>query len=863
MKIRFGIYLDGADWAAEKIAIGNITAGPLEMLKILEDRLGLSGIATSQPERISAYQQKINAADCRWCRESFAIDPWATARQMLQWRDELVDADWDKTSGTTKRLKTLAEIEKQSCAVVDPAVSDRMQNVLAALKSMPLKLNMILNEPLELYTPLWRKIIAELQKSNPGIACQTIVAGGDIHSKLANGKLRVITDFEEFSLAEFIARFLAEQTKNNNADETVILSQSSTFLLDRMLHRHGMPALGVSEDSPFREALCALPMMIENLWESCSVMHLTEFLNASYCPIDRDIADEIIRALQKNAGIGNEDWEKVFIPHPDANECKKKELLKTKRILETHYAPHAAADDSKIAGIPVADLDERCDWLSDGIKSNMKPEFAITLNHIELFRSIIKDYKVLTRIEIYRILDSIISTGTGSENIRHEAAPYKLIRSPGALTGKCTTLIWWNFTDRGMKQSSSWTPEEIASAKLEIETDLQIKQEQYGWQDAIQKADSVILCIPKFICGEPVFHHPFMDQIKTSAEALEIPEYCYIKRPSDSYDLLKNSVELETVNVKDGIQSRNAFKLPENKISHEHISFTELEKLIECPFCWFMKHHSKLEKSTLSKIPTGALLKGTFAHKLIELIFNEKKTWTPETAEKRAGELYDDLCSKMAIELKGGFMGASRGGRTKKHILHAIRKLVEEINHRRLNVESVEKKYPAEGAEEIKYCDTSFKGAADMVMHDQNGDIHIFDLKWSSSSKYQDHIEKGTALQLASYAWLETGDACKAHCAYYLLPKYMAVEDENKDSWADLWKSAANTYSERMREIRGGHLSLLDVESDGALTFDSQCDYCDFRSLCNSAGVKEEYNKGKKKKNGAKTKSTKAGHTHG
>ena len=83
MRITFGMSLDGAEWSGKPASLGEIKMGPQQFLDWLESRLGLSGIPVSAPERIDEYRRKIERVNPQWCRVSFELDPWSTARQLL------------------------------------------------------------------------------------------------------------------------------------------------------------------------------------------------------------------------------------------------------------------------------------------------------------------------------------------------------------------------------------------------------------------------------------------------------------------------------------------------------------------------------------------------------------------------------------------------------------------------------------------------------------------------------------------------------------------------------------------------------------------------------------------------------------
>jgi hypothetical protein len=109
-----------------------------------------------------------------WFHESFAIDPWSTARQLLEWRDELVEAGWDGQAipSGSLRLDALVELE---CADVplSGGRSDQLRRVTACLKcGIPAHIeSIILAEPSSMLAPAWRHVFELLQSQGTNITC--------------------------------------------------------------------------------------------------------------------------------------------------------------------------------------------------------------------------------------------------------------------------------------------------------------------------------------------------------------------------------------------------------------------------------------------------------------------------------------------------------------------------------------------------------------------------------------------------------------------------------------------------------------------------------------------------------------------
>ena len=118
MRITFGIFLDEAKWHDGWASLGCVRLGPCGLLSLLETRLGLTGPDTHPALRINQYLTRVNELsslkDEHWfLRKSFEADSWSTAKQMLAWRDELIEAGWNGKpfNPVSPRLKELSDLE--------------------------------------------------------------------------------------------------------------------------------------------------------------------------------------------------------------------------------------------------------------------------------------------------------------------------------------------------------------------------------------------------------------------------------------------------------------------------------------------------------------------------------------------------------------------------------------------------------------------------------------------------------------------------------------------------------------------------------------------------------------------------------
>ena len=139
IRIHFGLYQDGVEWSDSAHSLGELRVGPLGLLSFLEGRLGLRGIETHQAIRINQYLRRLEQLDAPdiWFHDSFLTDPWSTARQMLAWRDELVEVGWGGAGrdSSSPRLQALSVLEQIDLPLA-PGFADRLLEVQTCLSCL-------------------------------------------------------------------------------------------------------------------------------------------------------------------------------------------------------------------------------------------------------------------------------------------------------------------------------------------------------------------------------------------------------------------------------------------------------------------------------------------------------------------------------------------------------------------------------------------------------------------------------------------------------------------------------------------------------------------------------------------------------
>lgn len=283
IEVRFGMALDGAGWASAPTSVGKMVCGPLGMLKFLETRYGLSGIEVADFERVDAYARKIAAAECEWCRESFAADPWSTAGTLLAWRDELVMLGWNSTCrADAVRLAALAKIEV-SGPRLPLGFADRLVRLRTEAKSK-LDVELTLVDDYEDLPLIWREIFkvcfdgwkSEQNKANASLPNVTVVKGGN-----------------EIALSREVARYLFA----GGGERVAFLSEGDTQVIDAEMKRFGLPTFGVSEPSRERKSI---QVLIGALSEFGRTRATEEFAAEELIGVLEEVTQELKKDIGRN-----------------------------------------------------------------------------------------------------------------------------------------------------------------------------------------------------------------------------------------------------------------------------------------------------------------------------------------------------------------------------------------------------------------------------------------------------------------------------------------------------------------------------------------------------------------------------------
>ena len=147
--------------------IGSCSLNVTGFLDLLETRLGVNSKPVSFTTRLVDYLSSLERTDNlkAFYQASYKQDPFAVARKLLLWRDELYMAGWTgrfKTKDNlSKRLLDIETVESLAQSEVAPSLGQRFQYVLSRLSNDNVFISGInLWDKLEHFPPLVQKVIA-------------------------------------------------------------------------------------------------------------------------------------------------------------------------------------------------------------------------------------------------------------------------------------------------------------------------------------------------------------------------------------------------------------------------------------------------------------------------------------------------------------------------------------------------------------------------------------------------------------------------------------------------------------------------------------------------------------------------------
>ncbi|MBF0333683.1 MAG: PD-(D/E)XK nuclease family protein [Alphaproteobacteria bacterium] len=884
MRVIFGWHLDGTTLPETAngmpSCLGETVAGPATLLDILETELGLGGPPSSAVERIAAFQARLAVLDgpARFYSCSFATDPWATARQLLSWRDELISGGWDRkpVNNGGERLACLAEVEGLGQPPLPPGQADRLRAVVTAV-TPPLDLRVIeLEAPADTLPPLWRCLLQGLTDAGVAVSCrpapvadegagdlaciQRLLDGGQPGSVSGDGSLVMLEADDPWKAADAVAAWLAA----GQNDGIAVIVDSGGTLLDQACHDRGLPRPGADDASRWRSALQVLPLAFEARWAPFSPQRLLELLTLPQGPVPRLVASLFADALREEPGLGGPCWRRAWenaVPRRREALAKRPGLAdvetKLAKDIETWRGWLEGACYDPAEGMPLVEALAICrrvkQWArarvetsGDGLLQAAAAQAAACERALQIAGG-----GNIGRVQLGRILDEVVAEGVAAGWAGAEAAPWTAVAHPGRLWQQARAVVWWGFMGPvAGSRPPVWSAPELAAltaAGVDIEPPADaVAREVMAWRRTVLRAGERLLLVrSRTQGGEATDSHPLWHEIlgllgRNQVAPLVVDAAALLADPAPL--LAGRRLSRVAGPLCQPPMAKAVWPVTPGVVqARTEESATSLSQLFGCPFAWVLDYAAHLRDGPTISVLDDHRLIGTVAHGVVEALFRERADWIAAPAAARAGELFDAALPQRAatLLLPGRLLDRNDA---RDRVAQAVGVLVELMAQAGLSFEASERRF-AGGLDGLP-----FNGTVDLLLCDAAGRRVILDMKWTNWPKYKrQELEDGRAIQLAAYAAIVPD--CRPDAAGYFMlrdaalffaaPQPFPRHHVAGPALAEVWRACGDTYRHRMGELAAGRIAVPDEDwcgQAGVLAPEPACKPCRFSVLCGRKG---------------------------
>jgi hypothetical protein len=897
MRILIGLELSGANstgragLATGEGAIGSACWGPMELLRDLELRLGLSAVYQPNAVRIACFAARMaKLTDLgRFYSRSFAIDPLGTAKSVLALRDLLLSGGWNGRAIPQggARLDALHELEHLEEPPLPAGDADRVAAVVAELarRSVSPYSELELVEAPEDWPACWQLVFrsleragTQLKRQNPPAPSapadtdlgrlQRVLLGASDSKPIelrGDGSFVVLRAETSWEAARATAALLSRLP----AEGTAVIRECDASALDNALATAGLRTQGLHSVSAWRSALQVLPLALELAFEPKDPYRVLELVTLPVGPFTGFVGHALARALAQSPGIGSPAWEDVKKQVPAREQTPGRAEEQLARIAEWLEEPGVDATDGAPIERLLAVTDRVRAWLVSLIP--VAPEDALLLaaaQQAAVLRTALENdpRQSLTLVQVRKLAESVLASGTAAELLPENAGRASLVDTPDHLHGPCESLVWWSFTASPSASGQlPWRRHELgalAAAELRFpDPGRRLAERAAAARSAFCCARRrLVLVIPAEQAGHALSHHPLWDELlsRTGLDEVALVRVTLSTlelRDPDDTRLLRDRPLLsrrEPVELPGGYFE---WRVPPEQVGAiERFSPASLERLLGCPFEWVLHHRAGVHPGG-NALPPLFLLSGSLGHRLVELLhgfgaFELEESALRLEAEARLQALFQ---REGAVLLRSG-MGFERA-QLERQLVGAVLELSRLLRDAGLRIVAVEKEIGA------SWQGGKLEGRLDLLVVTEDGQHAIIDMK-GGMARYRDLLRSGTALQLAAYAfaqreehdqegWPDAGYFSLKHGKLFglrsrTLPHAQVIDGP---ALSDTWQRIERSMERALPFAKQGKFAVTGIrgaapllESLGvpesastahfAIPSGSRCDYCRYDALC-------------------------------
>ena len=373
-------------------------------------------------------------------------------------------------------------------------------------------------------------------------------------------------------------------------------------------------------------------------------------------------------------------------------------------------------------------------------------------------------------------------------------------------------LVWLDCAGNGLTYDpyaflSSEERDALRIIDMETRSAMQMK-----WlYTTLNRIKDWILIAPKYHLGESLGEHPIITSLKQN-------KMFYDDACAEGQKIILPTTKPAEVVKLNPIGEININPDVLSKILKPSDSYSSIDTLVNAPFDYVMENMGGLSAPENDKEPNENLMKGKIAHKVVELLVNKCDTeaYSIDEIQSRFEKEYDKLFEQAMDAEKecAAFLNLPENVNMlavfKEELYQSITKLFGIISNHGLNPVRCEYEVTAK----FDPFDNPH-GYVDMLLEDQNCDLVIIDLKWSTRDVFEKGINNGEAYQLYMYKHAvekQMAPQKVAWYAYYLFPKMELYTEPAGVS--PKWEEWIEKRNNRLEQLEKGIIEPTVKNSD-------------------------------------------------